>query len=211
MMTPEQLQNGKIYKIVCNITNEVYIGSTCDTLEYRERQHHFKTNRAVSKLILKRGNYDIKLIEEYPCETKKELLWRERHYFDTIDCINLVPPIVTAEEAVATRQKYRNEHKEEKAVYSKQYRADNAEQLKINKTKWQQDNKEVIAEKNKIYREKNAEAIKLKKAADFQKLKENLKFITCGCGGTYCDRGTDPKNRHEGTKKHLKWVADSLA
>ena len=49
----ERYKSGIIYQIVCNITNEVYIGSTCDTLEDRLNQHHFKTNRCVSKLILK--------------------------------------------------------------------------------------------------------------------------------------------------------------
>ena len=211
MMTPEQLQNGKIYEIICNITNEVYIGSTCDTLEERLHTHHLKNNRAVSKQILERGDYYMALIEEYPCETKQELLWRERHYYDIRECINLIPPIVSTEEAIAKVKAYREANKEKQSAYMKQYRADNAEKLKINKAKWAEDNKEASSAQRKGYREKNAEAIKLKKAADFQKSKANIKILTCGCGGTYNDRGSGSKNRHEATKKHLKWVADSLA
>ena len=211
MMTREQLQHGKIYKIVCNITKEVYIGSTCDTIEERLKTHHQKNNRAVSKLILARGDYYIELIEDYPCETKPQLLWRERHYYDTVDCINLVPPIVSAEEAKANRQQYRDGRKEQKRITDKQYRENNAEAVKIKKAKWQQDNKETISANKKIYRENNAEAIKLKKAADYQKSKANIKTLTCGCGGTYSDRAIGYKTRHEATKKHLKWVANSLA
>ena len=211
MMTREQLQHGKIYKIVCNITKEVYIGSTCDTIEERLKTHHQKNNRAVSKLILARGDYYIELIEDYPCETKPQLLWRERHYYDTVDCINLVPPIVSAEEAKANRQQYRDGRKEQKRITDKQYRENNAEAVKIKKAKWQQDNKETISANKKIYRENNAEAIKLKKAAEYQKLKaQGFITTTCGCGGTHNNRGGS-KTRHEATKKHLKWVANSLA
>ena len=211
MMTPEQLQHGKIYKIVCNITKEVYIGSTCDTIEERLKTHHQKNNRAVSKLILARGDYYIELIEDYPCETKPQLLWRERHYYDTVDCINLVPPIVSAEEAIAKKQAYRDGRKDISRAYNKQYRENNVESIAAGKKKWQDDNKETISANGKIYRENNAEAIKLKKAADYQKSKANIKTLTCGCGGTYSDRAIGCKTRHEATKKHLKWVANSLA
>jgi len=210
-MTPEQLQHGKIYKIVCNITNDVYIGSTCSTIEDRLKTHHLKSNRAVSKLILARGDYYIALIEDYPCKTKLQLLWRERHYYDTVDCINLNPPITTADEAKANKKKYRDEHKEQIRILNKQYRADNVEKIAAVKTKWQQDNKEAISANRKIYRENNAEAIKLKKAADYQKLKaQGFINTTCLCGGTYNNRGGS-KTRHEATKKHLNWVANSLA
>jgi len=211
MMTPEQLQHGKIYKIVCNITNEVYIGSTCSTLEKRLNIHRRKNNHTVSTQILERGDYDIILVQEYPCETKQELLWCERHYFDIIECINIIPPIVSAEEAEIRMKESREDNKEKHAAYMKQYRVDNAEQIKKNKAKWQVDHKEMRSASNKVYRAKNVEAIKLKQAAVFQKLKANIKILNCGCGGTYNDRGSGSKNRHEKSKKHLKWVADSLA
>ena len=35
----EFYKNGKIYRIVCNITGEQYIGSTCKTLKQRLQQH----------------------------------------------------------------------------------------------------------------------------------------------------------------------------
>lgn len=38
-MTERNYNNGKIYKIKCNITNNVYIGSTVTKLESRLKRH----------------------------------------------------------------------------------------------------------------------------------------------------------------------------
>lgn len=89
---------GKIYRIVCNISGEVYIGS-CEkqTLGNRLSRHERQLDCA-SKQIIERGNYRIELIEEIICKTKEDLLWRERYWFEKIDCVNVNRPIVTKEE-----------------------------------------------------------------------------------------------------------------
>jgi hypothetical protein len=91
-------ENGKIYEIVCYETGERYVGSTTHTLEVRLEQHTWKNNSCCSKQIISRGNYYIELIENYPCETKEELLWRERYYYNTMECINIRAPIISVEE-----------------------------------------------------------------------------------------------------------------
>jgi group I intron endonuclease len=91
---------GKIYRIVCNITGEVYIGST-DRLDLDRRlaEHVSHSDREViSKQIIERGNYHIELIEEVICKTKEDLLWRERYWMEKTDCINVRRPIITKEE-----------------------------------------------------------------------------------------------------------------
>ena len=237
----ERYKNGKIYQIVCNITGEVYIGSTKAYLTDRMSKHLNENNMhdCVSKRIIDRGDYTPSLIENYPCRNKSELLWRERYHTETMKCININRPIITEEERKqlkhdsyernkiknaplalarerlpenrAKQKAYRDEHKEQKRITDKQYRENNAEAVKITKAKWQQDNKEAISAQRKVYRENNAEAIKLKKAAEYQKLKaQGFITTTCGCGGTHNNRGGS-KTRHEATKKHLKWVANSLA
>ena len=56
-------QEGKIYKIVCNITNEVYIGSTIERLEERLSIHKTaKRKNCMSRNIINRGDYKIELI-----------------------------------------------------------------------------------------------------------------------------------------------------
>ena len=42
-------QNGKIYKLVSNISNDIYIGSTVNKLSHRLNKHKSKANKCVSK------------------------------------------------------------------------------------------------------------------------------------------------------------------
>ena len=81
-------QNGKIYKVVCNITNEVYIGSTRRRLIERLWGHKSVSARTVCNKIIDRGDYKIVLIEKYPCNSKKELCIREGYWQSQIQCIN---------------------------------------------------------------------------------------------------------------------------
>ena len=75
----EGYENGKIYKIVCNITGEVYIGSTKNTLEYR-LQRHKMDKTCISRNIINRGDYEMKLIKNYPCNSLYELEEEEKKY-----------------------------------------------------------------------------------------------------------------------------------
>jgi len=139
--------NGKIYKIVCNITGEIYIGSTCEpTLARRLGGHRYYFKRwkeGINKIhtrsfaIIERGDFNIVLIENVNCETKDELLKRERYHIETNICINKVIPLRTDAE-------YRLEHKEE----FKQYRLDNKEHLAEYIKEYYKENKEKINEKN---------------------------------------------------------------
>jgi len=89
-------KNSKIYRIVCNETGLCYVGSTTSTLTKRLSRHksNYKLflNGTYSNLasfpIIEKGNYDIVLIEEYPCENKQQLHARERYYIETMECIN---------------------------------------------------------------------------------------------------------------------------
>jgi hypothetical protein len=88
---------GKIYKIVDNTNNNNYIGSTCEPILARRLAGHVgsyksylngKCGYITSFKVLENGNFNIVLLEEYPCDTKDQLLARERHYIDTTDCVN---------------------------------------------------------------------------------------------------------------------------
>jgi len=84
-------KNGKIYKIVCNTTGKIYIGSTTVLLCRRLAGHvnaYNKSKYSSSKEILDGGNYSIVLIENVVCETKEQLLKRERYYIESIECVN---------------------------------------------------------------------------------------------------------------------------
>jgi len=117
--------DGKIYKIVCNETGEVYVGSCICDLDTRLSKH--KTDRDCSAIeILDRNNYQMLLIENYPCKTRRELLWRERYWFENIKCINKNRPIVTEEEKKQKHkmcnQKHSETYKERKKYLDKKRR-----------------------------------------------------------------------------------------
>ena len=88
-------ENGKIYKLICSQTGSIYIGSTNLDLKERLKCHKKLGNACSSKELI---NPIIELVEKYPCKTKEELLWRERMWFDKIDCVNKRRPIATKKE-----------------------------------------------------------------------------------------------------------------
>jgi hypothetical protein len=105
--------NGKIYKIVCNTTGKCYIGSTCSPyLSTRLAQHrnNFKSflkgkfNYVSSYEVLENNNYDIVLLELFPCSCKEELLARERFYIENTECVNLIQTIIKLKETFAIKQ-----------------------------------------------------------------------------------------------------------
>ena len=84
-------QNGKIYVIICNKTGERYFGSTTQPLCKRLAGHISQRNCGYgsrSKSIILRGDYDMVLLEDYPCNSLSELMKRECYYIRNNECIN---------------------------------------------------------------------------------------------------------------------------
>ena len=93
-------EHGKIYKIVDTSYNKCYVGSTCESLSQRMARHRQGYSRYLKEtypttitafLIFDEygiENCKIELIENYPCNTKEELLQREGHYIQTLVCVN---------------------------------------------------------------------------------------------------------------------------
>jgi hypothetical protein len=165
---PISYQNGKLYKIVCNVTDEVYIGSTCQPTVARRLAKHVdnykehkkgKRSNTTSFRIIERGDYCIYLIESFPCDSKDELTKREgeviRQMKTECTVVNCVIPGRTKAE----------------------YRIDNADKIKADKQIYRENN----VDKIKVYREtkytcecgstlclvKKSRHIKTKKHTDF--------------------------------------------
>ena len=74
---------GKIYKILNSIDDEVYVGSTAETLSQSMTRHrasqtknpHFKLYQHMNAIGV--DNFYIELIENYPCTCKYELRAKE--------------------------------------------------------------------------------------------------------------------------------------
>ena len=98
---------GKIYKIIDNTNGNVYYGSTtkkylCDRISGHrsdcKKYLENNTKYCSSFIVLKNNDYQVILIENYPCENKKQLLERERYYIENNECINKEIPGRTAYE-----------------------------------------------------------------------------------------------------------------
>lgn len=128
-------QNGKIYRIVCNVTGKQYIGSTVSTLSTRLSQHKNSLIKTCSsREVLISDDYNIVLIEDYPCDRKEQLLQRERYYIEIMDCVNKKIPTRTKEE----------------------WYQDNKERLLEKQTIWNNNNKDKLREYQKTFKAKNS-------------------------------------------------------
>jgi hypothetical protein len=81
--------NGQIYAIRSHQTDLIYIGSTTQPLHKRFYEHNRSKKTVSSKEIMKYEDAYIELIEDFPCNSKKELNRREGHHIrNTENCVN---------------------------------------------------------------------------------------------------------------------------
>jgi len=212
-------QLGKIYKIIDNTNNKCYIGSTCEpTLSRRLAKHcsnyrsylRKKNNYITSFEVLKNNDYDIVLVESYPCNSKDELFARERYWTNNIDCVNKNKNqglILELGEKEYDKQ-YRKNNKERIKEHHKQYRENNKERIKEHHKQYRENNKERINQYDKQYRKNNKDIMrqidKRKYEKNIEKIKEKReqKYI-CVCGKclTICK-----KSRHDKSIKHQNYL-----
>ena len=156
LKTPPYYNKMLVYKIVCNLTNEIYVGSTTDYTN-RQRQHINPSNVCISKQIISRGDYYFEVIEELvKTTTTHELLLRENHWIITLQSINKVLPILTNEQRI-------------------QHRIIRDKQNKIKTREWYEKNRERCLENVNKYRIENSDKIRVKKT----------ETKLCDCGQTY--------------------------
>jgi hypothetical protein len=133
-------KDGKIYKIVCNLTDECYIGSTTEPTLARRLSGHVgsykswkagKSKKVRSYDIIDRGDYKIYLIESYPCNSKDELISREgeiiRQNRMSCECINYSTP-------GRTKKQWNEENIEKLRRQGKEYTEINKEKIKEQKS-----------------------------------------------------------------------------
>jgi hypothetical protein len=187
---PINYQLGKIYKIECNVTGLVYVGSTCEPTLARRLANHVGNYKSwlngakkymSSYKVLENDDYDIILLEKYPCENKDELHARERYHTNNMECVNKLKNQGLIAELGGKKE------------YKKHYKIEN---------------KEKIQEQDKLYREKNKE----KEKARIKKFHiDNVEYYkekhNCVCGGHYI---ISHKLRHERSKRHQEYIKTGL-
>ena len=112
MELENKFNDSKVYKIVCRVTNLVYIGSTTQGLNRRLIQHKADYKRYLagnysylsSFEIIKNNDYYIKKIKSYNFENNDDLLGKETFWIKRYGSVNKNIPNRTKEE-------YRNDHK----------------------------------------------------------------------------------------------------
>ena len=187
---------GKIYRLECNITGLIYVGSTCEpTLAKRLTKHvaayrcylKGKRNYVSSFKILENDDYDIILIEKYPCNDIDELHSRECYFTNQIDCVN-----ICKRQGVINRLGGIKEYDKE---YMKEYQKLNKDKILNNMKEYYNENKDKILEKNKEWRNNNKDKIKEYRNNNKDRMNETYE---CKCGGKYTHQN---KLKHFKTKK----------
>ena len=90
-------ENGKIYKIVDENDDIIYVGSTKTTLKVRWDRHKLKCDE-----------YKIQLIENYPCESRRELEKYEQKFIDLyseMGLLNINKSFISEEEMKIQKKK----------------------------------------------------------------------------------------------------------
>lgn len=148
---------GKVYLIyIPGLEEYGYVGSTIQTLQERfkkhkevaKNQHQYKF---ASCVLFDDGNeVCIKLLEDYPCETKQQLLEKEKFWLQQYpDAVNKNPPILTEEERkqrhkevhlaaynkkkehnLAKHREWLDAHKEDEAAKRKAKRLENLDEAR---------------------------------------------------------------------------------
>jgi len=171
--------NGKIYKLVNNVDDEIYVGSTCNPLHKRKSQHKYDCkvhpNYPVYRHLNSVGfqHVEIILIEACECKDKNELKKRERHWIDTLrPSLNKQLPLRT----------------------QKEYLQDNFNHINRLKLEYRQrpDIMEIGRNRARNYYINNKQHVK-----DYQ-----YKLTTCECGKTLSKGHI---SRHLKSKQHQAW------
>ena len=151
--TPKDYSKGLIYKLCCKDTSikEIYVGSTTNFTQ-RKRSHKSDCNNTIRKqynfkvyqFIRENGgwdNWDMVLIEYFPCETELELGRKEEYWKQELQSSlnSYKPPMYE------TKKEYQEAKKEQIA----EYRQATKERKKDTNKEWYEKNKEKLLEKQK--------------------------------------------------------------
>jgi len=191
-------KNAKIYKLISYQANDIYIGSTCSPLYKRlheHKSHYLKWqehtfNYISSFEIVKHGDAQILLIEEFPCDNKDQLRAREGHWIKTLECVN-------KKVAGRSKRQHYEDNKEEILEKCKAYRDIHKQEDKQRHHNYYEQHQQKIKARSKEYFENNKEKC--------SRLRNIRTQVNCECGGHYAQRC---KKAHLTTNKHQNFIAN---
>ena len=116
-------EEGKIYKLICTAEGHedaVYVGSTFKLLRERMNRHRAASARSwsmktpVYQLMRAVGKdkFKIELLENYPCQSKAELLEREQYWMTELKpSLNVISAHISKERKAAYNKEWREKQK----------------------------------------------------------------------------------------------------
>ena len=180
--------NGKIYCIRNYLTDDIYVGSSCQPLCKRLSWHNSSLNKQKcnnNQLYRKmreigKEHFYIELLEKYPCSSKEELRAREGQYIRQIG--NLNKRIENR-----TKQQWTEDNIDKVKKAKEKYYEENKDIVKDRVKQHYEENKEEKLEYQKRYYERHKEKIKDRESQyrrnNSEKIKEHAyEKISCECG-----------------------------
>jgi hypothetical protein len=205
---PMNYANGKIYTIRSYQTDEIYIGSTTQSLSKRLSCHKADYNKwkngkchyVTSFKLLDYDDVYIELLEEYPCDNRAQLEKKEGEYIRKTDkCVN---KNITGR----TKKEYNEMNKDKIKTQKQAYYIENKDILSQKHKVYHDENKEHLLEKGREYYNINKALIDQKHREYYNKNKDRLnEKINCECGGVY---NSTHKARHFKTLKHMNYCPE---
>ena len=162
--------NSIIYKLCCKDTSiiNIYVGSTTNKTK-RKQCHKYccnnendkKYNLYLYQFIRANGgfeNWELIVIENFPCQNKTELETRERYWLEELEgTLNKNVPTRNKQEYYeANRDKileYREENRDKILEYQKEYSEVNRDKILEYQKKYREANRDTFLEYQKKYRE----------------------------------------------------------
>lgn len=122
---------GTIYTITCNVTGEVYVGSTAGEVKKRITKHKHASNTCVSKFIVSRGNFCVDIINVMLYTDRRELRKMEDIFIECCEnCINKNSAVRDKKKDSERAKKYYADNKEVLLKKANDYYAKNKEKVK---------------------------------------------------------------------------------
>ena len=141
----------KVYRLVNDVDDEVYVGATCCRLSDRLACHKIDARRKPERRVYAHvaatggwANWHIVLVEAVPCANREELRAHERRHVELIGTLNICLPGRTGSEWYDEKRDEINEKK-------RAYYAVNRDKIAERRHTYYAENRDEIAEKKRAY------------------------------------------------------------
>ena len=198
-------KNGKIYKIINDVNDLIYIGSTTQSLSRRFSEHKKDNIRKLQFIIYKAfkeigvEHFKIILIEEYPCENRDQLRAREQYY---IELFKSNKNGYNKYCAKRSRREYYENNKDLISTKYKEYYDNNKNRMRLRGKNYYENNKEKIKEYHEEHKEHKKLIFKQWSEKNKEKIKERI-FVKVLCEICNIEITKKCMLKHTRSKKHI--------